>query len=108
MSKTTVDAIVALITLALILGIALGLWMVLWSMGKLSSMDFELRLLATGKEEVRLDYFSLRCGVHATVAHWYLSRKARQLNGLREIDEFGDTFFLFGEAKRKYLLEATK
>jgi hypothetical protein len=76
----------------------------MWTQWKLSQMDTELRLLFAGSNDwgkVRLDIFAIRVGVHASIANWYLTRIARQFNALREIDEFGDVVFLFGEAKRR-------
>jgi hypothetical protein len=74
----------------------------MWAQWKLSQMDTELRLLTVVKDWglVHLDIFAIRTGVHASIANWYLARKVRQFNALREVDEFGDVVFLFGEAKR--------
>lgn len=105
-----VDVIAALITLVTLLSLfasVIGIWLVVLAYGKLTAMDGELRLLTVENDwgKVRLDIFAIRCGVHSTIANWYLARKARQLNGIRQMDEWGDVVFLFGEAKRKFLLD---
>ncbi len=97
-----------LIFLVFMAGSAITIWLFMGAQGKLSEMDAELRLLFASSNDsgkVRLDVFAIRTGVHASIANWYLARKARQFNALREIDEFGDVVFLFGEAKRKFLQE---
>lgn len=101
------EKIALLLDLSLLLGMPLIIWLVIWGYSKLGEMDGELRLLTVGRnwEQVRLDEFAIRCGVHAAVARWYLTSKARQLNGLQEVDELGDMVYLFGEAKRKFLQE---
>ncbi len=89
-----------------VIGTASAIWLLMWAQWKFSQMDAELRLLFADSNDwgkVRLDIFAIRVGVHASIANWYLTRKARQFNALREIDEFGDVVFLFGEAKRKFL-----
>ena len=70
-------------------------------------MDREFRLLnvVSDKGKIRLDNFTISCNIHIVIAKWYLDSKARQLNALQEIDEFGDRVYLFGEAKRKFLKE---
>ncbi|MBV9386245.1 MAG: hypothetical protein JOZ78_07445 [Chroococcidiopsidaceae cyanobacterium CP_BM_ER_R8_30] len=105
-----VDAIAALITLVTLVSLfagVMGIWLTVLAYGKLNAMDSELRLLTVENDwgKVRLDLFAIRCGVHSSVANWYLTRKARQLNGIHQIDEWGDVVFLFGEAKRKFLLD---
>jgi hypothetical protein len=101
------EDIAILLELSLLLGIPLIIWLVIWTYSKLGEMDRELHLLTVGRDwgEVRLDKFAIRCSVHVAVARWYLNSKARQLNGLREVDELGDAVYLFGEAKRKFLQE---
>ncbi len=70
-------------------------------------MDREFKLLNVIRDggKIRLDNFTISCSVHVVVAKWYLDSKARQLNALQEVDEFGDRIYLFGEAKRKFLQE---
>ena len=101
------DKITAILSLFLLLGIAPGIWLVLWFLSKLSEMDREFRLLnvVSDKRKIRLDNFTISCSIHIVVAKWYLDSKARQLNALKEVDEFGDRIYLFGEAKRKFLKE---
>ncbi len=109
MSDTTAIAslIADLICLFLTLVCLAGFWLFFWATAKLSEMNNELRYLAIGQDwgEVHLDKFTLKCGVHAAVANWFLDRKARQLNGVRHVNEWGDTVFLFGAAKQKFLSE---
>lgn len=102
-----VEDIAILLEIALLLAVLFTIWLSIWSFSKLSEMDKELQLMTLGRDwgEVRLDKFVIRCSVHVAVAKWYLNSKARQLNGLREVDDFGDVVYLFGEAKRKFLQE---
>ncbi|MBV8886954.1 MAG: hypothetical protein JO235_23580 [Chroococcidiopsidaceae cyanobacterium CP_BM_RX_35] len=102
-----IAALITLITLVSLFGSVMGIWLTVLVYGKLTTMDSELRLLTVENDwgKIRLDLFAIRCGVHSTVANWYLGRKARQFNGIRQIDEWGDIVFLFGEAKRKFLLD---
>lgn len=102
-----VEDIVLLLKLALMLGFPFGIWLTLWGCSKLGEMDLEMRLLTLGQGQgkVRLDEFAIRCSIHVAVARWYLNSKARQLNGVREVDELGDVVYLFGDAKRKFLQE---
>lgn len=103
--ETAILNIGEILTLAFLFGNALLLTLSMWFLGKLREMDSELRLRALGDEEVRLDRFTLRCGVHVAVANWYLTRKARQLNAIKDVDELGDVIFYFAGAKKKYLQE---
>lgn len=82
-------------------------YLIFWFFPKLAEMDSELRIGTSGSNwgEIRLDKFAVRCGIHASIARWYLDSKVRQLNGLKETDELGDVTYLFGEAKRKFLQE---
>ncbi len=105
--KFLLEDIALLIEIASMLTIPLGVWLSIWGFSKLGNMNLELKLLTLGqgRGEVRLDEFAIRCSVHVAVARWYLNSKARQLNGLREVDELGDVVYLFGDAKRKFLQE---
>lgn len=106
-SRLVTEGIADLIALFLIFGTAIGLWSFLGFLSKLSEMDREFKLLNVIRDggEIRLDHFTISCSVHVVVAKWYLDSKARQLNALQEVDEFGDRIYLFGEAKRKFLQE---
>jgi len=106
-SRLVTEAIADIITLFLIVGTAYGIWTVLWFQSKLSEMDREFRLFNIGTEggKIRLDTFTISCSLHIFFTKWYLDSKARQLNALQEVDEFGDRIYLFGEAKRKFLKE---
>ncbi|AFZ33627.1 hypothetical protein Glo7428_5252 (plasmid) [Gloeocapsa sp. PCC 7428] len=101
------EDIALLIEIASMLTIPLSIWLSIWGFSKLGDMNLELRLLTlgSGQGKVRLDEFAIRCSVHVAVARWYLNSKARQLNGVREVDELGDVVYLFGDAKRKFLQE---
>jgi hypothetical protein len=105
--KFLLEDIALLIEIASMLTIPLGVWLSIWGFSKLGDMNLELKLLTLGqgRGEVRLDEFAIRCSVHVAVARWYLNSKARQLNGVREVDELGDVVYLFGDAKRKFLQE---
>jgi len=100
-------AIAELIFLLLLSGTLIAVWLIVGLFCKLGEMDMQLRMLTFGHDwgQVRLDLFAIRAGVHVAIANWYLARKARQFNGLREVDDLGDVVFLFGEAKRKFLQE---
>lgn len=106
-SRLVTEGITDIILLFLIFAIAIGIWSFLWFLSKLSEMDREFRLLnvVSDKGKIRLDNFTISCSIHIVVAKWYLDSKARQLNALQEVDEFGDRIYLFGEAKRKFLQE---
>jgi hypothetical protein len=95
------DIFTLLLTLGLT-GVCFGTPFVL---SKLSEMNQELRMMVLGREAgvISLVDFTLRCRVHVSVARWFLAGKAQQLNGIRDVDESGDTVFLFGKAKQKYL-----
>jgi len=101
------DAIAALIGFLLFSSTLVTVWLVAGMSWKLGEMDMQLKMSTTGNDwgRVRLDVFAIRAGVHVAVANWYLERKAHQFNGLREVDDFGDVVFLFGDAKRKFLQE---
>lgn len=99
------ELLVDLITLFLSITVFFVAWLFLGLSMKLGEMDCELRILTGSNKDVRLDAFAIRCGIHVAVAKWYLNSKARQLNGLREVDDLGDVVYLFGEAKRKFLQE---
>ena len=106
-SLLVTEGVVDIIVLVLIFGIMIGTWSFLSFLSKLSEMDRELKLLNVIRDggKIRLDNFTISCSVHVVVAKWYLDSKARQLNALQEVDEFGDRIYLFGEAKRKFLQE---
>lgn len=101
------EDIALLIEIISMLTIPLGVWLSIWGFSKLGDMNLQLKLLTLGPGQglVRLDEFAIRCSVHVRVARWYLNSKARQLNGVREVDELGDVIYLFGDAKRKFLQE---
>ena len=99
------DAIADLIIIFFAIASFFGIWSLLGLMAKLGEMDSELRILTRCDKEIRLDTFAISCGIHVAFAMWYLNSKARQLNGIREVDDLGDVVYLFGEAKRKFLQE---
>lgn len=99
------EALADLITIFLFIGLFFGIWGLLGLMWKLSEMDLELKYHTRSDQEIRLDKFAISCGIHVAFAKWYLNSKARQFNGMREVDELGDVVYLFGDAKRKYLQE---
>lgn len=107
-----VEGLTALLSLILLLGIAVVMWLILGFFSKLSEMDREFKTLTIGSDrigsdwgKVRLDQFAIRCSAHVALAKWYLNSKARQLNALKEVDEFRDVMYLFGEAKRNFVRE---
>lgn len=101
-----VDLLVRLIPLLLFFALFPGIWLLLEMSFKLREMDGLLRIeIGSNWKEVRLDKFAIDCGIHVAFAKWYLNSKARQLNGLREVNDLGDIVYLFGEAKRKFLQE---
>ncbi len=92
MFNTTATVIAGLICFSLTFVVLTWFCLIFWATDKLSRMNTELRYMAIGNwGEVPLDQFTLKCGVHAAVANWFLSRKARQLNGVRHVNEWGDT-----------------
>lgn len=94
-----------LITIFFLIASFFGIWSFLGLLAKFSEMDFELKILTRSDKEIRLDKFAINCGIHVMFAKWYLNSKARQLNGIWEVDELGDVVYLFGDAKRKFLQE---
>lgn len=72
-----------------------------WLKNKIGAMDSKLRSSLRNNRAIRLDDFSIEVGVHGSFANWYLTRKARQLNGLHYKDDWGDTIYFFGESKQK-------
>jgi len=101
-----VELLVRLIPLFLFLALFPSIWMLFELSSKLSEMDSRLRMeIGSNWKEIRLDKFTIDCGIHVAFAKWYLNLKARQLNGLREVNDLGDIVYLFGDAKRKFLQE---
>lgn len=100
-----IELLADLITIFLFIGLFFSIWGLLNLSMKLGEMDRELRMLTALDKEIRLDKFTISCGIHVLFAKWYLNSKARQLNGMREVDDLGDVVYLFGEAKRKFLQE---
>lgn len=100
--------LVKLIALTLYLGASVGfvvaIWLTVDGSMKLGWMNSEFKLGALGRNgQIRLDEFAIRSEVHIAIARWYLNSKARQLGGLREVDDVGEPVYLFGEAKRNFL-----
>ncbi len=99
-----VHLIVVTLYLCATVGFFISLWLAVDGSMKLSCMNSEFRSGALGRNgQIRLDEFAIRSDVHIAIARWYLNSKARQLGGLREVDDVGESVYLFGEAKRNFL-----
>jgi hypothetical protein len=103
-SCDALDRITTIISLCMVGGLFIVVWLVVSATFKLIELNSEFRSGALGRDgQIRLDEFAIRSNIHIVIARWYLNSKARQFGGLRELDELGDTLYLFGEGRRAFL-----
>lgn len=98
------DRIETIISLLAVGGLFIIVWLIVDCAFKLIALNSEFKSSALGRDgQIRLDEFAIRSNIHIAVARWYLDSKARQFGGLRELDDVGDTVYLFGEGRRAFL-----
>ena len=103
-SCDALDRITTIISLFMVGGLFIVVWLAVDGAFKLIALNSEFKSSALGRDGlIRLDEFAIRSNIHIAVARWYLESKARQFGGLREVDELGDTVYLFGEGRRAFL-----